>query len=358
MTDVKAAVLTAVRSFEIQRFPRPAIGDEDALLRVEACGICGSDYEQYAGELAARYPVIPGHEPIGIIEEIGPLASSRWGVETGDRVAVRSRYSCGQCRGCREGGRCIESRGMYGYTSPDVPPSLWGGYAEYLYLAPGSIVHRISPQVPARLAALANPIGAGFAWAQRAAGLSVGDSIAVLGPGQRGLASVVAAREAGAGTVIVTGLGRDEAKMALAREFGADLTIDVEAQDPVAAVMEATDGQGVDRVVDTTPYATDAVIQALDMVRNGGTVVLAGLKGSNRVPEFPSDRIIQKSLTVRGVMGVDYDSFVTAIRVIESGKYPLEKMHTHEFPLEEADRAIRTLSGEANEPAISVTIEP
>ena len=98
-----------------------------------------------------------------------------------------------------------------------------------------------------------NPLGAGFAWAVDAASLQPGDSIAILGPGQRGLCAVIAAREAGASRVIITGLHRDAHKLGLARELGAEVTIDVEAQDPVQRVMELTDGQGMDVVLDTTP---------------------------------------------------------------------------------------------------------
>ena len=141
-------------------------------------------------------------------------------------------------------------------------------------------------------------------------------------------------------------------------KFGAHATIDVDAEDPVAAVLDRTDGEGVDIVVDLTPYATEPVVQGIELLRPGGTLVLAGLKGTHRVAEFDSDAIIRHEANVRGVRGVDRESFVRALRLIASGRYPLERMHTHEFPLEELERAIRTLSGETGEPAISITVEP
>ena len=358
MTEVRAVVQTGPRRLELQQFPMPEVGEDDALLRIEACGICGSDYEQYEGEFAARYPVIPGHEPVGRIEAIGPEASRRWGVGEGDLVVVEPAFNCGRCRTCLEGGRCVVAPGSYGYTSTGIAPALWGGYAEFLYLAPGTIVHKVRQDLPPELAALYNPLGAGFAWAQQVPELSVGQTIAILGPGQRGLASVIAAKEAGASRIIVTGLARDEGKLALAREFGADVTIDVEAEDAVSTVRDATDGPGVDVVVDVTAYATDPVVDALDMVRRGGTIVLAGLKGSHKVPEFPSDRIVMRQLTVKGVLGVDYASFEKAIRVIESGRYPLERMLTHQFGLDEAELAIQTLANNPNGDAISIAIRP
>ena len=102
---VRAAVLRKPKTIELAEFPRPSIGADDALLRIEACGICGSDYEQYEGaapstEDYTQFPVIPGHEPLGIIEEIGARARERWGVTEGDRVAVRSGYGCGRCAAC------------------------------------------------------------------------------------------------------------------------------------------------------------------------------------------------------------------------------------------------------------------
>ena len=358
MSDVRAMVLTGPNQIELQHFPRPEVDEDSALLRIEAGGICGTDYESLSGEYSRAYPVILGHEPLGVIEEIGDRAAARWGVTVGDRVIVQPNHGCGACRRCNNGARCPLVDGGYGSTPVAVAPSLWGGFAEYMYLARGSKLHKVPPEVSLHLAALTNPIAAGFGWAVRAGGLQAGDRIAVLGAGQRGLAATVAAHHAGADFIAVTGLARDEHKLALARQFGANATINVDAEDPVDAVLDRTDGEGVDVVVDLTPYATQPVVQGIEMLRPGGTMVLAGLKGTHRVAEFDSDSIIRHEANVRGVRGVDRESFVRALRLIASGRYPLERMHTHEFPLEELDRAIRTLSGETGEPAISITVEP
>ena len=158
--------------------------------------------------------------------------------------------------------------------------------------------------------------------------------------------------------IITTGLGRDEHKLALAREFGADLTLVADSDPVVERVLEATDGRGADVVIDVTPYATDPVSDAMRMARRGGTVVLAGLKGGRRVPEFNSDDIVTRHLTVKGVFGVDHDSFIQAVDIIRSGRVPLERLHSHAFALEDAATAIDTLAGATGEPAVSVTIEP
>src|SRR5438132_12758435 len=120
MRTSRAVVQTAPRRLELRELPLPDIDDESALLRVEACGICGSDAEQYTGVLPVRFPLIPGHEPLGIIERIGDRAARRWGVDAGDRVAVESLIPCGHCRGCPAGryqlcpGRAVRCGPGYG----------------------------------------------------------------------------------------------------------------------------------------------------------------------------------------------------------------------------------------------------
>lgn len=359
----RAIVQEGPRSLGLREFPLPEIGREDALLRIEACGICGSDYEQYAGVLPVPFPVIPGHEPVGVIEDIGELATQRWGVKRGDRVAVETLLPCGYCRECVAGRyRLCRGKGMmsaYGYISTNTPPSLWGGYAQYMYLDPHTLVHPMSAGVPPELAVLFNPLGAGFRWAVDLPGTKVGDTVVILGPGQRGLATVIACREAGAGRIIVTGLAADERKLELARRFGAHHTINVDAEDPVRRVREITDGHLADVVIDVTSYAVGAVTQAVDLARRGGTVVLAGTKGPKPVPDFLSDKIVVKEITLKGALGVDYPAYEAAVRLIESGRYPLAEMHTHTLALEDAEHALRLLAREVpGEEAVHIALMP
>lgn len=357
--SVRAMVQTGAGKLELQRFDRPEIGDNDGLLRVEACGICGTDTETYRGAIPINYPVIPGHEPVGRIEEIGSRAAQRWGLEAGDRVVVQAEFGCGRCRGCMDDRTCAVSPGTYGFMPTDMPPSLWGGYAEMLYLPPGAVPHKISKHVEPCIAALYNPLGAGFAWAVKAPGLQCGDTIAVLGPGQRGLACVIAASAAGAERIFVTGLGsRDAHKLSLATRLGAHVAIDVEAEDALERITEETGGRGVDVVVDTTPHATQPVIDAVQMARPGGTIVLAGIKGRGGIPAFPSDDVAMRYQTIKGVRAVDYHSFQRAVRLIESGSVPVHELHTHRFPLEAAAEAVLSLTEPRDRPVIAVSIEP
>ena len=344
----RAVVQTGIREYEMRDFEVTAIGPEEGLLRVEHSGICGSDWSQYTH----GYPktVIPGHEPVGIIEEIGDIAAQRWGVQVGDRVAVETMLPCGYCRQCVKGkyNLCRASGSMihaYGYRDVSETPSLWGGHAEMLYLDPHALVHKMDLDLPAELAVMFNPLGAGVRWAHKLPGTGIGDCVVVLGCGQRGLASVVAAREAGASKIIVTGLTADAPKLELAREFGADLAIDVEQEDVISTVREFTSGEMAQVVVEVTSGSTQPVIDSLELAAPGGTVVLAGAK-YGKVPEFDSNRVLMRELTILGALAVDYDSYEAAIRIIESRRYPLELMHTHTLPLDEADKALQILGNE------------
>jgi len=349
---VHTAVLVKPRTLVAQEFARPSIGPDDALLRIEACGICGSDYEQYEGaqplhEDYTPYPVIPGHEPLGVIEEIGARARQRWGVDEGDRVAVRSGYGCGRCEAC---GRwdpiaCPKRGGTYGYTDVGKPPHLWGGYAEHMYLSPYSVLKKMDPRIPAGVAVMFNPLAAGLSWAGSVPGTGPGDRVVILGAGQRGLCCVIGARAAGARQIAVTGLSRDAQKLSLARELGADVTINAETEDVVARVREATGG-GAEVVVDTTPYAPQSLNDAVAIAVRKGRIVVAGLKGMRPARELPVDDVIYKELTIRGVLSMPVDVTFRAIEIIESGRYPFEKMHTLSLPLEQAEDAIHALAGE------------
>lgn len=342
-----AMVQTAPRKLEARELPIPEIGDDDALLRIEACGICGSDYEQYEGLLRTPMPAVPGHEPLGVIEAIGDGAARRWGVDVGDRVAVETMISCHTCSTCLGGAyHLCDRKNIYSYVPLSREPGLWGAYAEYMHLDPGSVLHKVDPTLPVEHAVMFNPLGAGFRWGVEIPGTGPGDTVAILGPGQRGLSCVVACREAGAAKIFVTGLAADARKLSLARRFGADATIDVDEEDPVRRIRELTDGRGVDIVIDVSSYATAPVVQAIDMVRPGGTVVLAGVKGFAKVPDLVSDKIVLKEVTIRGAIGVTSSGYSNAIRMLEARATPIVEMHTHRFALRDADLAIRTLARE------------
>ena len=358
-TTARAAVLAAPGRLELRQVELPRIGADDALLRVEACGICGTDLEQFRGAYTS-FPAIPGHETVGLIAEIGDAARQRWQVAPGDRVAVFPRFGCGHCAQCAAGNaRACPDGGLYGFTSTDRAPGLWGGYADYMYLAAGSTVRRFRPDIPAEAAVLFNPLGSGYKWAVTVPGTRAGDDVVILGCGQRGLACLIAAREAGARRIVITGTATDGHKLTLARELGADAAVDVESADVAGVVRDVTGGAGARVVVDTTPFATQPVIDAVEVAAPGGVVVLAGLKGQRPVSGLYTDSIVHKELTVIGVRGADNASMERAARLIESGAPQLSALHTHSFDIADAERALQTLAGEVpGARPISVTITP
>lgn len=353
MTDkARVAVLTEPRTFDYREVELPDVGSDDGLLRVEAAGLCGTDWEQYLGHLDdtpwSVRPVVPGHEILGWIEKIGPAAAKRWGAKEGDRVTVDASIPCGQCFQCQVGRPVLCKDGLgYGLrVGFDNPPHLWGGYGTHMYLHPRATLHRAPSDVPTDVMSLFNPMSNAVRWAVERPGTGMGDTIVIEGPGQRGLLSVVAAREAGAGKIIVTGTPRDRLRLSLARELGADETVVVGDEDPVERVIEATGGRLADVVVDVSALATEPIVQAVEMVRPGGTVVVAGLKGSNPIPGFVSDKLITKEVSMLGVLSSSWSSVEKAIDVIRRKGDALKKLCTHRYPVEEADKAVRVLGRE------------
>ncbi len=349
----RVLVLTEVGRLEARELPIPEIGDDDGLLRVEAAGICGSDYHQFCGELpgvGAVMPVVPGHEIVGRIERLGAAAAERWGLGEGDRVVLEEVLH-------DEAGGPLR---VYGITiRVDEAPGLWGGYADYVYLDPSAKLHKLPDELSALDAALFVPIANGIRWGARVPGTQPGDTVVVLGPGQQGLGCVVGALDAGAERVFVTGRGADARRLELARKFGAEVAIDVDRDDPVEAIAELTGGRGADVVVDATAEATQPVVQAIEIARSGATVVLGGLKNMAEVRGLVTDKIVLKQLRVQGVGGHDSASVASAIELIASRRFPLHEMCTHSFPLDEAEHAVRVVGREIpGEDPIHVTLIP
>jgi len=345
-----AMVLDAPRRLVEREFALPTIGTHDALLRVEACGLCGTDHEQYTGALPSPGPFIPGHECVGVIEQIGASAAARWGVAAGDRVAVEVFQSCRACDACDAGTyRRCRAHGMgdmYGFIPIATAPSLWGGYAEHQYLGPDSMLLPVPASLDPITATMFNPLGAGIRWGASLPGTSSGDIVAVLGPGIRGLCAAAAAKEAGAGFVMVTGYGvADRERLELARRFGADLVVDVSVDDPTAALRAAA-GSRADVVIDVTAKAPTALATAIGLARPGGTVVVAGTRGSADTPGFWPDDIVYKELRILGALGVDRDAYLAALALLALGRYPFADLPRHVVGFSGLDQLLATMAGE------------
>ncbi len=353
MTDTaQAAVLTEPRHFEYREFDIPEIGPDDGLLRVEAAGLCGTDYEQFTGDLDGTKwdtrPIIPGHEILGHVDRMGREAAREWGVKEGDRVTVDSSIPCGRCFQCNAGRAVLCKSGIgYGIRMGCAdPPHLWGGYASHMYLHPRARLHPVPDDIPTDVMSLFNPLSNAVRWMLEKPNMKMGDKVVITGPGQRGLLAVFAARLAGAAQIIITGKEEDAHRLKLAAELGADATINVDAEDPVERVRDLTGGERADIVLDVSAFSTEPLIQALDMVRPGGTIVVAGLKGQKPLEGFVSDRLILDEISMLGVLSSGWLSVETAIDMIRRNWRELQVLCTHGYPVGEAEKAVRVLGRE------------
>ena len=357
--EARAAVQVADRTIETWTLPVPdQLGEDEALLAVEGSGMCGSDWKQYQGKLIPCYPVIDGHEIVGRIARIGAKAEARLGVSVGDRVAIEGTRPCGECVPClNDRWKHCDQRIVYGLTSVKDGAGLNGGYAEYLVMRSNTRVYPMPTDLSVQDAVFFNPLGSGFDWAVRLAGTQVGDTVLIMGPGQRGLGCVIAAREAGAGKVIVCGRGRRPWKLELALELGATHVVNTDEESVVDRVHQITGGQMADRAIDTTPDAIRPLEDILASMRSEGTIVLTARK-SEEIPGFVG-QIMAKSLTVRGAMASSEWGKRQAIRVLGERRYDLSRVHTHTLPIDQLDLAMRILGGEVpGEEAVHITVVP
>lgn len=370
VSSATALVQTGPRDLEFRQIPFPKLEPGAALLRVEANGICASDLDAFAGNGGgmdpsdmSQYPRINGHEIVGIIEDLGPVTRDRQGLKIGDRVAVGPFLGCGSCPECRRGDTQF-CTGMeftpscYGFIPTWLGPGLWGGYSTHVYIHPKAVLYHFPEDTNPFDAALWNPLASGIQWAVRDGGVRLGTRVAVLGSGQRGLSCVAAAKAAGAGLVVTTGLSRDSHKLDLALRLGADAAIDVETSDLVSQARELTGGESFDVVIDTSPKAEKPVLDGIEILRAGGTFVSAGIKGQP-LSAFPLDTITVKGIRMVGVIGAGHEAFQMATDLIISKTLPLHEMRTHVFGFDQLPHALDVLQGKVpGEHAINIVVTP
>lgn len=345
-----AAVVTGPSTSELRDLPLPEIAPDAGLLRVEAAGVCGTDVRDYPR--AELPPRVMGHEIVGTVERLGEDARLRWPVREGTRVLLEEYLPCGQCPACRSGDyRLCPATDIvhnpdavrYGATPLARAPGLWGGYAQYLYLHPRTVFHRVDPSVDPVHLTLAIPLSNGYEWAYRVGGIGPGECCVVLGPGQQGLACVVAAKMAGAAPVVIAGLGRDVQRLRTARDLGADVTVDVEQQDLVDVVRRVTGGAMASVVVDTAAGDAVTTSAACHSLRQGGTLVLAARQ--KEPIRFEINQVRDKALAVRGVRGHSYQAVEWALGLLAAGWEGTEHLGAAVFALKEIDDALVAAAG-------------
>ncbi|MFJ8001268.1 zinc-binding dehydrogenase [Streptomyces sp. NPDC096310] len=369
-SSATALVQTGPSAVEFQEFPLPTLEAGAALLRIEANGICASDIDAYEGHGGGmdpsdmkQYPRINGHEIVGVIEDLGPLTPDRAGLKVGDRIAVNPWLACGSCPGCRRGDPqfCVGmefSPSCYGFIPTYVSSGLWGGYSTHAYIHPRTILYPFPEEIDPLDAALWNPLANGIQWAVRDAGVGLGSRVAILGSGQRGLACVAAAKAAGAGLVVTTGLSRDRHKLDMALRLGADAAFDVETSDFVPEARALTGGEGFDVVVDTSPGAEQPVIDGLNILRTGGTFASAGIKHHD-LECFPLDLVTTRGIRIIGVLGASHEALKMAADLIISKSLPVGELRTHVFGFDQFAHALEVLKGNVpGEKSINVVVTP
>jgi threonine dehydrogenase-like Zn-dependent dehydrogenase len=363
---VLAAVRVAPSTTEIREFPMPEIPEDGALLKMEVAGICGTDVRLYK-QPPFSAPVIMGHENIGYVDKAGREFTRRKGFKEGDLVFVEHYVSCGKCEWCHLGQyrhcentdwRYNPNAIRYGYTAADVPPHLWGGFAQYVYLPWNAVLHHVPKGVTPELAGLATPMSNGIEWSLFDGGVGYDSTVLIQGPGQQGLSQTVVCKQAGASLIIVTGTSRDHARMEVAKALGADYLIDVGKEDPLARINEITGGKGVDVVLDCTAGAgTLPILLGVDALkRRGGTMVVQG--EMTEFPNFPIGRITAKAITIKSARGHSFKACELALQQLASKRFPLEKVTTHTFGLKDVDLAIRSVGGQGVPDVIHASLMP
>ena len=327
--------------------PEPPPGG--GVLKVEAVGMCGSDLAQLHGHQhvpGEKSPLVPGHEIVGRIHELADDAEL--GVAVGDRVAVDLIV--------RVPPTDVNPFGLgnlYGYTmGVDDGHGLWGGYGEYMGLLPGSHLMKLTEDVEAAELTLFEPLASVCNWFKMMP-VADGETVVVQGPGHMGLVCAAEAKRRGAETVIVTGTDADGLRLDVAREVGADVTIDVTKADPVALVSDITGGAMADMAIDLAADTTVTVPLCLNLVRQGGKVLLAGLKNMAPV-ELISDLIVLKGLTVQGGSGSSHSSMEEAVDILNTGEFPTGPLLGEVFGIDEIDEAMALLQRTADHDAVRV----
>ena len=336
---MKAVVFTKPNELKIEDRPVPAIGESDVLVKVHACGICGTDMHIFHGEHIVKFPVIPGHEFSGEIVEVGGKVTN---VQVGDRVTIDPNIVDCTCFFCRRG----EIHLCENLTAVGV--NYDGGFAEYCRV-PAVQAYRVPDSVSLDEAAMAEPLACCIHGIDRA-GIVPGDTVAILGAGSIGLLLLQLARIAGARHIIVS--EPDEKKRHLAAHFGADALVDPMSQDVTAEVKKITD-VGADVVIESAGRLETAEL-SIKLARRGGTVLQFGVVSPHKLAQISPYEVYYKELTIRGSF-VNPFTHSRAVELLASKQVDVMPLVTHRFPLDDAAKALQTAQ---SKDAIKVLLIP
>ena len=343
---MKALLLTEPSELSVAEVDDPAVGPGDLLVRVAACGICGSDVHGYDGSSGRRIPpLVMGHEAAGTVESVGDGVTD---FAPGDRVTFDSTVSCGECHFCRRGRiNLCDDRTVLGVSCGDYRRH--GAFAE-LVAVPARISYKLPEDLPFEHAALIEAVSVAVHAANRTP-VTLGDTAVVVGSGMIGLLAIQAIRLAGCSTVIAVDLDAD--RLETAKELGADHTLKADAVDVPAEVKKLTGGRGADVALEVVG-ATRTIATAIDSVRKGGAVTLVG----NLAPtvEMPLQSIVTRELTVLGTCASSGE-YPACIDLLTRGAIRVDPLITAKAPLEAgAEWFTRLHKGEKG--AMKVILQP
>ena len=341
MSDqMKAVVCHGPMDYKLEDITIPKAGPGEALVKVEAVGICASDLKCYHGAAKfwgdssrpawAETEVVPGHEFVGEIVELDDAAAKRWGVKKGDRVVAEQIVPCGECRYCLRGQYWMcAPHGMFGFKRATP-----GGMASYMVFPKEALVHKISKNVKPQHAAYAEPLSCALHAVERA-NIKFADVVVVAGCGPIGLGMIAGASAKFPATLIALDL--DDRKLEVAKKCGATHTINIGKQDPIQIIRDMTEGYGADIYLEGTGHPA-AVLQGLKLLRKLGTFVCYSVFKEDVTVDWSiiSD---DKELDVLGAH-LGPNCWPAAIKMIESGRLPLDEICTHQFPLADFQKGL------------------
>lgn len=348
---MKAAVFDGPEQISIQDLPDPVAGPDDIVVQVSECGICGSDLHSYLEGAFIAPGQVMGHEFSGPVTQVGANVQ---GIAVGDRVTAVPLSTCGRCPRCLEGATHLCETGLAASVAYGLP----GAFAEYVRVPDavlGGNVHLIPDNVSYAAAALVEPLAVGLHAAKSAAPLPT-DTCVVIGLGSIGLNCVQMLKACGAGRVI--GIDISPARLDLARQLGADITINGKEQDALATVQEITGigaygvGARADIVIEASGVPA-LLADAISMTRAGGKLRIAALY-EGAVP-IDANQIVQKEMSVAGTFAYRGE-FGQVLQLLSEGRVTAEPLISHTFPLEQAAEAFRAQLSKEN--SIKVQIAP
>ncbi|MGD9126311.1 MAG: zinc-binding dehydrogenase [Planctomycetia bacterium] len=346
----KAAVfIEAGKPLECQLFELPEKLPAGAVIcRVRMSTICGSDLHTIYGRRQEPAPLILGHEILGEVVAMGDPLPNNPSVEplvVGDRVTWSVMASCGSCFYCmKKLPQKCENLRKYGHTCCLEPPHLLGGYAEYIYLFPGTAIYRVSDSIPDEVAVPANCSLSTAINAMEMIRFQSGETVLIQGAGMIGLNLIALCKEAGAAKIIVTDI--DANRLAYAARFGADACFNVadcELEESGAAIQNLTGGHGVDVAFEVCGNQK-VIAQAIEALRIGGRYLIAGLVMPGNNLDFDANILTRKCLTVTGIHNYRPDHLLRGLCFLEqhARKYPFADLVSASFSLDEINQAIET----------------